>query len=238
MEQFKSGRSVIMRKQFVALQTAALLLFVAAAASAQANTGNAEAGTVFYVNDPVGRNSVSFSSKAPLEDIVGTTNRITGHIVFDPARGAEGGKGSFSVPVESLNTGIPLRDEHLKGSDWLDAAGHPEISFKFDETRDAKLVKSSSEYQTYDATLVGDFSMRGRTVRIEVPARFTYIKQSDRTRQRMPGDLIAGRATFSVALADFGVQGPAGMDLIGTKVSDRIDIQVSFVATSVAPEGS
>ena len=79
-------------------------------------------GTVFVVNDPAGRNKVTFRSKAPLEDIVGTSNQITGYLVFDPNNPQQGGRGELTVPVASINTGIPLRDEHLQSADWLDAA--------------------------------------------------------------------------------------------------------------------
>ncbi len=194
-------------------------------------------GTVFYVNDPAGRNAVGFSSKAPLEDIIGTTNKITGYVVFDPAKGIEGGRGSFLVPVASLDTGIPLRNEHLTGANWLDAEKHPEITFRFDEAKNVKLVKQTAEFQTYDALLVGEFNLHGQSVKLEVPARFTYMKESAKTRTRLPGDLLAGRAEFKIKLSDFGVSGPAGADLIGAKVADEIDIQVSFVSTSKATEG-
>ncbi len=55
-----------------------------------------KAGTVFHVNDPMGRNSVTFKSRAPLEDIIGTTNQITGYINFDPQDWDKGGHGKWN----------------------------------------------------------------------------------------------------------------------------------------------
>jgi polyisoprenoid-binding protein YceI len=201
------------------------------------NPAHAGFGTLFYVFDPTHRNMVSFSSKAPLEDIIGTSNEITGYVAFDSANGAAGGRGFLSVPVKSLNTGIPMRNDHLAGADWLDAANSPEITFSFDESKDVNLVKQTDEFQTYDAVLVGDFTLRGITKRLEIPARFTYMKESEKTRVRMQGDLIAGRAQFSVRLADFGIAGPSGMDLIGAKVAEEVEIEVSFVASDKVPNG-
>ena len=214
------------------------LLLAAGLASAQVKVDpkHAAMGTVFYVDDPVGRNTVTFNSKAPLEDIVGTSNQIKGYVVFDPADAVKGGAGAFSVPVTSLDTGIPMRNDHLAGEGWLNAAAHPDIVFRFDRTKDVKEVKKTGEFQTYDATLVGMLELNGRSKEIEVPVRFTYMVESEKTKPRLPGNLLAGRANFAVTLADFGISGPAGMDLIGTKVSDSILIEVSFVATSQVPE--
>jgi len=44
----------------------------------------------------------------------------------------------------------------------------------------------------------------------------------------MPGDLVAVRASFEVRLADFGITGPVGAGLVGSKVSESITIAVSF----------
>jgi len=75
----------------------------------------AKRGVVFTVKDPMKRDTVSFLSSAPLEDILGTTSEVYGYIVFDPAKPERGVRGDFRIPVASLNTGIPLRDEHMRG---------------------------------------------------------------------------------------------------------------------------
>ncbi|GAB4324111.1 MAG: hypothetical protein Kow0074_16820 [Candidatus Zixiibacteriota bacterium] len=189
-------------------------------------------GVVFVVQDPMNRNSVTFKSTAPLEDIVGTSNQIKGRLVFDPANPSAGGHGELMVPVKSLNTGIPLRNEHLAGSDWLNADKYPDIQFSIVEIRNIKEVKKTKDAKTFDVTAVGDFSLHGTTKRISVPARITYMKESEITNQRLPGDLLAARATFEVPLADYGITGPAGMNLIGSKVGERVEVNLSLVASS------
>lgn len=52
----------------------------------------------------MGRNAVTFKSEAPLEYIVGTSNALTGHVVFDPNQPSEGVRGELTVPVASLRT--------------------------------------------------------------------------------------------------------------------------------------
>jgi polyisoprenoid-binding protein YceI len=178
------------------------------------------------------RNTVTFKSIAPLEDIIGTSNEISGTLHFDPAKPEAGGSGMLSVPVASLDTGIPLRDEHLVSDQWLDAGKYPDITFKIVEVKDVKAVKVGDEAKTYDVVAVGDFSLKGKTKRISVPARITWLKETEATKKRQPGDLLAARATFDLELADFGIAGPAGMDLIGSKVGESVTIEFSVVASN------
>jgi polyisoprenoid-binding protein YceI len=189
-------------------------------------------GGTFHVDDPAGRNTVTFKSEAPLEDIIGTSNAIAGYLVFDPEKPKSGGHGELTVPVASLNTGIPLRDEHLRGADWLNAEQYPNIVLIITEVRNVMPVKSSDDFQTYEVTAVGQFSLKGKTAQVEAPGRITYMKESEKTKARLPGDLLAARASFELALADFGVTGPAGMDIIGSKVGETITVDVSLVANT------
>lgn len=189
-------------------------------------------GRAFEVNDPMGRNSVTFKSTAPLEDIVGTSNQVTGQLFFDPSNPQSGGHGSLTIPVSSLNTGIPMRDEHLAGSDWLNAEANPDITFDIVQLEHVKSVKSTADAQTFDVTAVGDFSLNGITKSLSVPARITYLRESEATKKRLPGDLLAARATFEIKLADFGITGPAGMDLIGSKVGEVVRLELSVMGSA------
>jgi polyisoprenoid-binding protein YceI len=193
---------------------------------------HAAKGTIFYVNDARGRDNVTFTSEAPLEDIIGTTNRITGYIVFDPRIPTAGGAGRFTVPVDSLNTGIPMRNEHLQGAQWLNAAEHPEIILEINEIKDLTTVKTGEGFETYEAMLVGTFEVAGAARPVEIPARATYMTESDQTKMRLPGNLLAGRATFHVSLDRHGISGGGN---IGPKVSNDIEVQVTFVASDVKP---
>ena len=192
-------------------------------------------GTVFYVADTMKRNTVTFTSEAPLEDIIGTTMEVSGYVVFNPEKPRKGVRASFSVPTASLKTGIPLRDEHLSGGMWLNAKEYPEITLTINDVKRVKKVKKTDAYQTYDMVLIGEFGLHGMTKTIDITARITYMRESDNTRTKMPGDLLAGRASFEVPLASFGITGPPGMDLIGTKVGDTVGIEVRFTSSTAKP---
>jgi polyisoprenoid-binding protein YceI len=203
---------------------------------ATADKQSAKSGTTFYIDDPAGRNTASFTSEAPLESIVGTSNQVSGHVTFDPADPTKGGKGVVKVPVASINTGIPLRDEHLRSPGWLDAEKHPHIRFEITSARDVKKVSSKGGADTYDLTLVGTFHLHGKQKGMEIPARISYLKESEKTKAFAPGDLLRGTASFEISLADFGVTGPKGMEIIGSKVSDSPSVQVHFTASSTKRE--
>jgi polyisoprenoid-binding protein YceI len=191
-------------------------------------------GAVFHVQDPMGRNTVTFKSEAPLEDIIGTTNQVTGKIVFDPKHPENGGHAELFVSTAAFNTGIPLRDEHLRGADWLNSAKYSQITLKISKVKDIKEVKSSSTSATYELYVLGELTLRGKTQAISFPARVTYLKESEMTSQKMPGDLLAARASFEVSLADFGITGPKGMDLVGSKVGETIQIDVSLMGSTAS----
>lgn len=200
------------------------------------NSEFAKMGTVFYVNDLRHRDWVTFKSYAPLEDMVGTSSVIAGYLVFDPANPTKGGRGEINVPVASIATGIPMRDGHMQSAGWLDAEQYPNITLTITDVKDVKEVKASDAFQTYDLVLVGDFMIKGASKAMEIPGRVTYLKESDETKKKMPGDLLAARATFDLTLADFGITGPEGMGIIGSKVGESVTIDVSIMGTTVKPE--
>lgn len=191
----------------------------------------------FLANDSPGRNSVTFKSEAPLEDIVGTTNQITGHISFNPNNPEDGAYAEFIVPVASLTTGIPLRDEHMKSDAWLNAAAYPEIRLELKRVVESELINDTGSAKTFNLKVAGNLTLHGSAAPVEVSARVSYLPESEQTRKRLPGNLLAVRAHFPVRLADFKISGPAGNTTIGSKVGETIEIEVRLIA-GTAPAAS
>ena len=194
-------------------------------------------GIHFKIGNP--KNMASFTSEAPLEAFVGTSNKITGYINFDPKNPKKGGHGKLSLDVASFSTGIPLRDEHLRGPDWLDADKYPEITFNITKVKKIKEVKSSKGVKTFEVTLAGDFTLHGKTKNIEVPGTFTYMKESDMTKMQLhgPGNLLVARTKFSVKLSDYGVPSNKFKAIMGSKVGETIEIAVQFFASDASSAG-
>jgi len=217
---------------------AAIALAAAAPAAQRTGAGaslvvpsdHAEMGTVYHVQ-PGKDAQVTFTSDAPLEHIKGVSNQVVGYAVAGEKNPAALQAGAFLLPIASLDTGIPLRDEHLQGERWLNAGAYPDIAFELTSAEGAELVKDGDGYSTYAVTLVGDMSIKGVTREMEIPARLTFMTETERTRSRARGDLLALRCEYDITLSDFGVDGGGG-----PKVAEVITLdQVLFLST-VRPE--
>lgn len=166
---------------------------------------------------------VTFTSDAPLQDIVGKSNAVVGWAVAGPADAPVSlAGGRWLLPVASLATGIPLRDEHLAGEHWLDAARHPCIEFTLEKVEAIEPVKSGSDFATWSCTLVGTMSMHGTTRQMRVEkAKVSLLKASERTASIAPGDLMFIQCTYEVRLSEFGITNGDVPD----KVADTIKLE-------------
>ena len=194
---------------------------------------HASKGTVYYAL-PGRDRQVYFESDAPLEKIKGQSNQVLGYAVAgpdgDPARLAAG---EWHLPVASMRTGIAMRDEHLAGKDWLNAAEFPNIVFQVTSVKNVKVLKISEASQTYTVTLVGDMTIHGVTQKMTIPnTTIAFIKGTDRTVKVAKGDLMAIRVKYDVTLKDFGVS----HSVIGDKVAQTVQIDTVLYTSTVPPE--
>jgi polyisoprenoid-binding protein YceI len=177
----------------------------------------------FSFEDKYGRNQASFFSTTPLEDITGISNDVKGNVSFD-INDFTTLKGKISIPVASIKTGIDLRDEHLRGSNWLDADSYPKIIFEIKKVSGIELVEENKLH----AKVTGDFTTHGVTKEIIADATVTYLDESDITKNRAPGDLLGVQAKFNIILSDFDVDN----EVLGQKVSDDIEVSVNMVGSN------
>lgn len=162
--------------------------------------------------------NIAFESKMDIEDIFGTTRTASGSIELN----GDNGKFAVSIPVDSLRTGIELRDTHLRSSQWLDAAKFPTITFS-----GSKLVKKSAE--RYDVT--GSFSLHGKAAQLTVPVDVKRIPSATATKLGLAaGNWMRIRSTFTVKLSDHGIAIPSK---IAGKVNDTWTVRVSLFAKEV-----
>ncbi|MEM7437136.1 MAG: YceI family protein, partial [Myxococcota bacterium] len=110
-------------------------------------------------NFKVSSGKATFISDAPLDTMEGTTSKITGTVQFDPAD-LSTTKGTFKVPVVSMRTGNDLRDEHLQGDGWLDAAKNPHLVFEIVEVTGAGSLKPKKKTKV---KVKGKFTAHGIT---------------------------------------------------------------------------
>ncbi len=189
------------------LISAALLLSLSGIAFAQAKTFKVGAGNAT-------QQLAQVQSDTEFEAFSGRTDKVTGSISFDPTK--KTGSATIKVDVASIDTGIALRNEHMRDKGWLDAAGHPEITFT--TTKVAHV--SGDRYR-----VTGKFTMKGVTKTITVNATVKHVKESEATKAaRFKGDVLQVRTSFNVKLADYGVQIPAQAK---GKVAETVQISLT-----------
>ena len=178
----------------------------------------------FDFKDPKGVNTIYFLLDSPLEPIMGLAAGISGHVKFDPQH-PDSLSGDFVIPATSVLTQIPLMNQQLHSSEWLDATKYPTIQLKFEEIKGVK--KTAPE--VFEAAFEADFTCHGITRKVPVKATATYLpgKLGDRLKG-MPGapegDLLVVRATFTFSRGDFGIKPGQYFD----KVASEIEVQVNI----------
>lgn len=207
-----------MMKSLASLSLAALVGLTAAAAHATdfdiLGAPTSAASTATYTSD------------AALESISGTSTTINGTIstdLKDPSKTS----GSFSIPVTTLVSGVAMRDEHMAGENWLNAAKFPNITFTIKSLKlkgDNKVLTNGTSVQA-DAT--GDFTLHGVTKTITIPVRASYREVPAGQVYGLEGNLLRVETTFSIKLSDYGVNIPAPLT---AKVADELTLTVKATA--------
>jgi polyisoprenoid-binding protein YceI len=157
------------------------------------------------------------TSESEIETIIASSKGIAGVLGFDKAKGT--GKVRLAVPVDRLRTGIDLRDEHMRGPDWLDAS-----KFKTIEFESTKVTKKDDKNWTVE----GEFTMHGvkKPITVDVVLREIPLELIQKAHWgETPG--LGFAAKFKVKLSDFGVKIP---QVALAKVNDEWSISIDLVA--------
>ena len=196
------------------LTLASALLIGASFANAQVkefkvgNAGGMKVSQVFTVD-----------SDAQFENFTGQTHNVEGSIKFDPAK--KGGSGRIDVDLTSLDTGIALRNEHLRSEMWFNTEKYPEATFEATGVHHKR-------GDLYEVT--GKLTLHGVTKTIKANCVVRYIKESEATRKAMfKGDVLQVKTDFAIRLADFGVMIP---DMAKGKVAETIQAHLNVFAQS------
>ncbi len=173
----------------------------------------------FDFKDAKGVNNAAFSCDAPLESLSGVATGISGKVTYDPAN-PDTVAGKLVVETKSMHVGNPMQQEHMLGSQWLDAPKYPEITF---EAKGLKNAKKDGDSVSGEVT--GTFTLKGIAKEMTIPVKITYLK--DKLQARLPsmhGDLLVIRSEFSIKRSDFDINPGKFED----KVSNDIQLRLSI----------
>lgn len=154
--------------------------------------------TIYKFGISYQRTNISFESVTEFETVLGSSNQVSGQVKMDVNQGTA--QIELEVPVTSLNTGIAMRDEHLRSEGWLDAEKHPVVSFV------SKRARMTGQEKW---TVNGDLTIHGVTKNIgaEVNVRLIPLEVAQLAGLEH-GDWMKVSTTFDIKLSDFGVQIP------------------------------
>lgn len=156
----------------------------------------------------------TFVSDAPLETMVGTTDKVSGSLTVDPTDITKT-TGKFKVPVKSLDTDNDLRDEHLQSDDWLDAAKAPFLHFEITEVILGKKASAAlKEGKETKVQVKGNFTAHGITKPVTANGK---VKWS--------GNEIQVKADFPVVLTEHDISVPS---IVRLKVANEIAVSVDL----------
>lgn len=190
----------------------------------------AAAPVKFLLSGRDGRNVIKFISKAPLETIEGKTGQIDGTVEVDLAD-AGTATGQFEVDLTTVKTGIDLRDQHMREG-YLHTDSFPKAAFKIVKVTKAN-PKQLADGQPVEIEAQGELTIHGVTKPVAVSGTVTYLKESEATQARLPGDLLHIDVGTTILLSDFKVERP---QFVLMKVSDKVELRVDVFATTRYPE--
>lgn len=173
-------------------------------------SGAALAAPHHYVLDP-GHTQVMFTwNHFGFSNPTANLNTIRGTLVYDaqhPSRSSV----QVSMPLSGLDTHVPALDEHLKGSDFFNAAKYPDVTFK-----STRVVAEDAHH----LKVIGNLSAHGVTR--PVTLHVTINKVGTQPMWKAPA--VGFDATATLKRSDFGVGAYVPM------VSDTIHVRITVEA--------
>lgn len=125
----------------------------------------------------------------------------------------------FTAKVESIDTGVTGRDNHLRTADFFDVAKFPEMTFK-----STKVEKKGNGY-----VLHGDFTLKGVTKQISLPFHVIGAIKDNRGNTR-----FGVAAETKINRRDYGITWGAKMPNGGLNVGDEVVIDLQLEAIKAA----
>ncbi|MBN1561091.1 YceI family protein [candidate division KSB1 bacterium] len=153
-------------------------------------------------------NLVKFTSAAPLEEIVGTTEKIDGYVMWQGDDLTAESDFYFEVDLASIDTGIGLRNRHMRDN-YLETDKYPFASYA------GRIVEAVVQQDgSIDIKSSGTFKLHGVERKMQIDGKITQS-----------GDGFKATSRFSIKLADHKIERPQLMLL---KVGEEILLDVTF----------
>lgn len=152
---------------------------------------------------------IIFTIKHIFAPVLGQFKKFDGKVFFSPEDLA-GSKVELIIPVDSIDTGVVARDQHLKTPDFFDAARYPVIRF----VSESFTKRGDKQY-----LVKGRLTMKDVTRPVEIV--FTYLGSKPHPME--PDKMLMGfRGAFSLERLDYHVG--SGQYYAKGLVGNRVDL--------------
>jgi polyisoprenoid-binding protein YceI len=120
-----------------------------------------------------------------------------------------------TIDLASVDTGLDVRDNHLRSADYLDVESYPTMTYR-----------STGIRQTDDGWVVdGDLTVHGVTRQVPLAVEMNGFRQDP-----FGGQRAGFSATAQINRRDFGIDLTAPMDGGGVVVGDKVSISLEIQA--------
>ena len=166
-----------------------------------------------YKVDPL-HTSVSFSVRhLGINSVKGQFKEFEGALKLE---GDTLKEASGTIQVKSVDTGVEKRDNHLRTADFFDAAKYPTITFK------TKRVEKDGSGQL---VLIADFTMRGVTKELRLPAKI-----SKPTKDPWGGVRVGLEAKTKLNRKDYGINYNELLETGAMAVGEEVELEINAEA--------
>ncbi|KMQ59506.1 hypothetical protein ACM46_20695 [Chryseobacterium angstadtii] len=121
------------------------------------------------------------------------------HAVFD-----------FGVEVNSINTGVEMRDKHLKSADFFDADNYPAMSF-----HSTSITKDKNN----SYILKGTLKIKETVKEISIPVTFGGVAKNQQGKE-----VMGFQTKFTINRLDYGIK----YDPTGAGVAKDVEVSLYF----------
>lgn len=156
------------------------------------------------------KNSATFQCEDSYDQFDGTTSKISGTIVADPANPSTASV-LLTIDLNSLDTGVALRNKEMREK-YLETVKWPTGMFKSVSVSGPASIAPNTPAEI---SVTGDLTIHNVTKRVTVPVRVVVI----------PDGRLHATTEFKVRMPDFGIRVPHNILVtVNDEVPVRIDV--------------
>ena len=157
--------------------------------------------------------SVGFSARhLGLSKVRGLFTRFSGEVEGDPSD-LTTASGRFQVEMESVDTGSPDRDAHLKSADFFDVEKYPTMTFV-----SKSVTRKGDDYQ-----VVGNLTIKDTTREVTLE-----LEAGGETTDPYGNRKVGGTLTGTINRSEWGLTWNVPLDSGGWLVSDKISLEIDL----------